>query len=131
MHQDYVSIAPTRSNCDGDNCESPFDHDDYNEASVFFTQNLSALVINAKLERPLDSHAPQTEQLYVYDDDDWGEPYEVESDNQWEEQDSSDQYYETYDGYTAEEAQEEEPTANDQDQEDSDNFDEDDQDNYM
>ena len=88
-------------------------------------------MINVKLERPLDSHAPQTEQLYVYDDDDWGEPYEVESDNQWEEQDSSDQYYETPEGYTAEEAQEEEPTANDQDQEDSDNFDEDDQDNYM
>jgi hypothetical protein len=29
-------------------------------------------VINAKLERPLDSHAPQTEQLYLYDNDDWG-----------------------------------------------------------
>jgi hypothetical protein len=46
------------SNCDSDNCESPFDHDDYDEASVFFTQNLNALVINAKLERPLDNHAP-------------------------------------------------------------------------
>ncbi len=27
-----------------------------------FTQNLSALVLNAKLDRPLDSNAPQTEQ---------------------------------------------------------------------
>ena len=119
------------SNCDGDNCESPFDHNDYTEASVFFTQNLSALVINAKLERPLDSHAPQTEQLYLYNNDDWGEPYEDEGDTQWGQQDSSDPYYENREGYTAEEAQEEEPSAEEQDQEDSDNFNEDDQDNYM
>jgi hypothetical protein len=45
---------------------STFDYEDYNEASLFFTQNLSALVLNAKLDRPLDSHAPQTEQLYTY-----------------------------------------------------------------
>ena len=51
--------------CDGHNCESPFDPDDYNEASVFFTQSLSHLVANAKLDRPLDSHAPQTEYIYV------------------------------------------------------------------
>ncbi len=88
-------------------------------------------MINAKLERPLDSHATQTEQLYLYDNDDWGEAYEDESDNQWEEQDSSDQYYEPREGYTAEEAGEEESAAEEQDQEDSDNFDEDDQDNYM
>ncbi len=119
------------SNCDGNNCESPFDHDDYNEASVFFTQNLSAFVINVKLERPLDSHAPQTEQLYMYDNDDWGETYEDESDNQWEAQDISEQYYETHEEYTAEEAHEEESAAEEQDQADSDSFDEDDQDNYM
>ena len=119
------------SSCDGDNCESPFDHDDYNEASVFFTQNLSALVINAKLESPLDSHAPQTEQLYLYDNDDWGETYEDESDNQWEAQDGSEPYYETHEGYTAEEAHEEESAAEEHDQADSDNFDEDDHDNYM
>jgi hypothetical protein len=35
--------------CDGSNCESPFDYDDYNEASLFFTQTLSPLVWNAKL----------------------------------------------------------------------------------
>jgi hypothetical protein len=58
--------------CDGINCKSPFDYEDYNEASMFFTQTLSSLVMNAKLERPLDSHAPQTEQLYWYDDEDWG-----------------------------------------------------------
>ena len=33
--------------CDGINCESPFDYDDYNEASMFFTQTLSFLVMNA------------------------------------------------------------------------------------
>ena len=88
-------------------------------------------MINAKLERPLDSHAPQTEQLYLYNNDDWGEPYEDEGDTQWGEQDSSDPYYENREGYTAEEAQEEEPSAEEQDQEDSDNFDEDDQDNYL
>ena len=49
------------TNCDGQNCESPFDPNDYNEASLFFTQSLSQLVINAKLDRSLDSHAPQTE----------------------------------------------------------------------
>ncbi len=52
-------------------------------------------MINAKLERPLDSHASQTEQLYMYDNDDWGETYEDENDNQWETQDNSEQYFET------------------------------------
>jgi hypothetical protein len=88
-------------------------------------------VINAKLERPLDSHAPQTEQLYLYDNDGWGEPYEDEGDNQWEDQDSSGPYYENREEYTAEEAYGEEPTVEEQNQDDSDNFDEDDQDNYM
>ena len=119
------------SNCDGDNCESPFDHDDYNEASVFFTQNLSALVINAKLERPLDSHAPQTEQLFMYDNDDWGEQYEDDDNTQWETQDNSEQYFETQDAYSAEVAHEEEYVEEEQNQADSDGFDEDDQDNYM
>jgi hypothetical protein len=51
--------------------------------------------------------------------------------NQWEAQDSSEQYYETHEEYTAEEAHEEESAAEEQDQVDSDNFDDDDQDNYM
>ena len=87
-------------------------------------------MINAKLERPLDSHAPQTEQLYMYDNDDWGETYEDESDNQWETQDNYEQYFNTQDAYSAEVAQEEEYATEEQDQVD-DNFDEDDQDNYM
>jgi hypothetical protein len=65
-------------NCDGQNCESPFNHEDYSEASLFFTESLSQLVVNAKLDRSLDSHAPQTEHLYHYEADDWGEQYENE-----------------------------------------------------
>ena len=57
-------------------------------------QTLSALVVNAKLERPLDSHAPQTEHIYAYVDDDWGDAYEEEYGNQWESSDKDDQYYE-------------------------------------
>jgi hypothetical protein len=68
--------------CNGQNCESPFDHGDYNEASLFFTQSLSHLVANAKLDRPLDSHAPQTEYMYHFDNDDWGEHDEHEAENQ-------------------------------------------------
>jgi hypothetical protein len=45
------------ANCDGQNCESPFDQDDYSEASLFFTQSLSQLVVNAKLDRPLDGQS--------------------------------------------------------------------------
>jgi hypothetical protein len=40
---------------------------------MFFTQTLSALVVNTKLERPLDSQAPQTEHVYAYVVDDWGD----------------------------------------------------------
>ena len=63
----------------------------------------------AKLERPLDSHAPQTEQLYLYDNDDWGEPYEDEGDNQWGDQDSSDPYYDEQETDVEEEEDEDLP----------------------
>jgi hypothetical protein len=62
----------------------PFDYEDYQAASVFFTQSLGQLVTNAKLDRPLDSHAPQTEYMYQYDDD-WGEEHEYGSEDPWEE----------------------------------------------
>jgi hypothetical protein len=62
--------SDTTSNCDGQSCESPFDYNDYNEASVFFSQSLCPLVVSAKLDRPLDSHAPQTEHMYYYGNDD-------------------------------------------------------------
>jgi hypothetical protein len=64
------------------------------------TQNLSALVMNAKLERPLDSHAPQTEQLYTYEDDNWGETLEDEYEDQWET--SDEQYHDAQENFTAE-----------------------------
>ena len=40
--------------------------------------------MNAKLDRPLDSQAPQTEFMYHYDDDAWGEQHEYESESQWD-----------------------------------------------
>ena len=114
--------------CDGSNCESPFDYDDYNEASLFFTQTLSPLVLNAKLERSLDSHAPQTEQLYAYDDDDWGEMEEDHSQWDADEWEASDQAYQQ-EAYAYQEDYEpqvlEEEVARE-----SDEHDEDDQDNY-
>jgi hypothetical protein len=119
----------TDSYCDGDNCASPFDPIDYDEASIFFTQNLSALVVNAKLERPLDSHAPQTEQTYAYEYDDWGEAYEDEYDNQWEESDIQGQYGDSQDNYN-----EEVEDGDDDEERDSprsDDYDEDDQDRFM
>jgi hypothetical protein len=117
--------------CDGENCASPFDYDDYREASMSFTQTLSALVVNAKLERPLDSQAPQTEHVYAYVDDDWGEAYEEEYDTQWESSDINDQSYELEDTYATEEVQEDQNIEDDHGQPGSEDFDEDDQDNYM
>ena len=116
--------------CDGQNCASPFDTNDYNEASMFFTQSLSHLVVNAKLDRPLDSHAPQTESMYHYNDDDWGEQYENEYDDQW---DTEEEYEQTGESYTAEMYDEEEHYQNndkDESQDQDEDPDEDDQDNY-
>jgi hypothetical protein len=96
--------------CDGQNCESPFDPDDYSEASSFFTQSLSNLVANAKLDRPLDSHAPQTEYMYHFDNDDWGDQEKYEAENQWDEQDDGYQEEYTYEAYPTElEADAEDP----------------------
>ena len=50
------------------------------------------MVVNAKLERLLDSHAPQTKQLYTCEDYDWGKTYENEYEDQWEA--SDEQQYE-------------------------------------
>ena len=98
---------------------------------MFFTQTLSALVMNAKLERPLDSHAPQTEHVYAYVDDDWGEVYEEEYDNQWESSDINDQSYELEDTYATEEVYEDQSIEDDHGQPGSEDFDEDDQDSYI
>ena len=121
-------------NCDGQNCESPFDPNDYNEASLFFTQSLSQLVHNAKLDRALDSHAPQTEAMYHYNDDDWGEQHENEYDNQW---DTEEEYYEQAEDvieayHTEQDYEQEHYESNEQEEgQDQDEYlDEDDQDNY-
>ncbi len=88
--------------------------------------------MNAKLERPLDSHTPQTEQLYWYDDEDWGETHEDEDYNasQWE---ASDVYHaEDEDEYNAYNAEEEaDNTQVEVDPQSQDEFDEDDQDRYL
>ncbi len=103
---------------------------------MFFTQSVSALVMNAKLERPLDSQAPHTEHVYAYVADDWGDAHEDEYDtqwkemaNQWESSDHNEWNYE--DTYATEEIREEQYIADDQDQAESDEFDEDDQDSYI
>ena len=87
-------------------------------------------MVNAKLERPLDSHAPQTEHIYAYVDDDWGEAYEEEYGNHWEASDNDDRYYEVQDTFATEGTNVEESLAEEQEQPDSEDFDEDDQDNY-
>jgi hypothetical protein len=125
------------ANCDGQNCESPFDYDDYDAASVFFTQSLGHLVVNAKLDRPLDSHTPQTEHMYHYDDDDWGEQHEYESESQWDRQDDdyhNEQEYEAYPTEMHDQHQDydlqDQDEGGDQDQDQDDEMEEDDQDTY-
>ncbi len=103
---------------------------------MFFTQTLSALVMNAKLDRPLDGQAPQTEHVYAYVAADWGEEHEDEYDNQWESNqwessDNNEQGYEVEDTYATEEVHEEQDSTDDQVQGESEEFDEDDQDSYI
>ena len=93
---------------------------------MFFTQTLSSLVMNAKLERPLDSHAPQTDQLYMYEGDAWGETQEDEDYNHWETQDN----YESEENYAIEDETEDYPEEEEPLSQDSEEFNEDDQDNY-
>jgi hypothetical protein len=100
------------------------------EASIFFTQNLSALGIIAKLERPLDSHAPQTEQLYTYEDNNWEKTLEDEYEDQWET--SDEQYHDAQDNFTAEVNEDDDNAGDEQESPNSDDgFDEDDRDRYV
>jgi hypothetical protein len=61
--------------CDGNNCSSTFDPDDFYEAITFFMQQLQPLVANAKLDGPLDSHPPLSRELMLtrLEADDWGD----------------------------------------------------------
>jgi hypothetical protein len=95
------------------------------------------LVLNAKLERPLDSHAPQTASNYVYEDDDGGEQeqsHDQEHGTYWQEQDIWDTEYqdqddEDQDAYQMEH-EEAECNVTHEASQDSDDQDEDDQDDY-
>ena len=91
-------------------------------------------MINAKLDRPLDSHAPQLADTYYYDDDAWGDIPEQEADEQWEYQEEYDPEEQTYESYPAEEEQYEYQVDDDEDPDhdryEEENVDEDDQDTY-
>ena len=118
--------------CDGYNCVAPFDSDDYTEASLFFTQTLSSLVLNAKLERPLDTEIPQTD-MYAYEDGSWWEEQQEEYNwdyNPWESSGAGDENLENGDTYAMNEEAEEDPTEEDHQSQDDEPLDEDDQDNY-
>ncbi len=91
-------------------------------------------MISAKLDRPLDSHAPQTADAY-YDDDAWGDIPEQETEEQWEYQEEYDPEEQTYESYPAEEEQYEYQVDEDEDPDhdryEEGNVDEDDQDTYQ
>ena len=100
-------------------------------------QSNNPLVINAKLDRPLDSHAPQTAANYAYEADDWGEhdeSYEQELYSQEYEHDLWDTEYENQDEEYHEEYTAEQEEAEHEDEQgashDSEDQDEDDQGNY-
>ncbi len=61
--------------CDGTNCSSTFDPNDFHEATAVFMQQLKPMVANAKLDRPLDSHPPLSRELMLtrLEADDWGD----------------------------------------------------------
>ena len=118
--------------CDGTECLSTFNPDDYNEAATFFTAKLSSLVANAKLEHPLESQSPQTT-LLCSNSDDWGEehtdiqPHAFEQDYNNEQTawdiDNEDETYLTQPLTTL-------TTSTSDKQIDSDSYEEDDQDEY-
>ncbi len=81
------------STCDGTNCTSTFDPNDFQEATALFMQQLQPLVANSKLDRPLDSHPPLTRELMLarLETNDWGDMYEGTQDDYqdqdyWQEQ---------------------------------------------
>ncbi len=72
------------SECDGSNCQSTFDHQDFHDAATYFASTINPLVLNAKLDRPLDSHAPQHSVSYAYEHDDWGDEEESYDQEQYD-----------------------------------------------
>ncbi len=69
--------------CDGTNCFSTFDPNDFQEATALFMQQLQPLVANSKLDRSLDSHPPLSRELMLtrLETDDWGDMYEGTQDD--------------------------------------------------
>ena len=84
--------------CDGTNCSSTFDPNDFYEATTFFMQQLQPLVANAKLDRPLDSHPPLSRELMLtrLTTDDWGDTTDGTQYEQ-EDQEYTEQYGDSYD----------------------------------
>jgi hypothetical protein len=74
----------TDAECDGSDCQSTFDHEDFHDASTFFASSINSLVLNAKLDRPLDSHALQHAACYAYENDDWGDVEESYDQEQYD-----------------------------------------------
>jgi hypothetical protein len=74
------------SECDGSDCQSTFDHQDFHDASNFFASTINPLVLIAKLDRPLDSHAPQHAASYAYDDEVWGDHEESYDQEQYDQE---------------------------------------------
>ena len=72
---DQSCLWCTDSLCDGTNCASTFEPNDFHDATVLFMQQLQPLVANAKLDRPLDSNPPLSRELMYtrLAPDDWGD----------------------------------------------------------
>ena len=72
---DQSCLWCTDSLCDGTNCASTFEPNDFHDATVLFMQQLQPLVANAKLDRPLDSNPPLSRELMFtrLAPDDWGD----------------------------------------------------------
>ena len=72
---DQSCLWCTDSYCDGTNCVSTFEPNDFHDATVLFMQQLQPLVANAKLDRPLDSNPPLSRELMLtrLAPDDWGD----------------------------------------------------------
>ena len=119
---DQSCLWCTDSLCDGTNCASTFEPNDFHDATVLFMQQLQPLVANAKLDRPLDSNPPLSRELMFtrLAPDDWGDVtddtrheyydqgYSEDAENAYEEP-----YYESEQQHSEAEQHYQEPEQND------------------
>ena len=108
---DFCCLWCADTTCDGTNCSSTFDPNDFHEATTFFMQQLQPLVANAKLDRPLDSHPPLSRELMLtrLEADDWGDAADgaqYEQDDYWSAEHDDESYYHDYLGSNPEEQEE-------------------------